>query len=160
MTRLPRTTVCLPIYLSIPVKQSMRLWKLLGRGLRLRCCLCGQGHLFRNWFSMHPCCSHCGHVYEREPGFFLGSVYINYGLTSLIICGLYPILRFSNTISPRILLVSATVFMLTFPIWFFRYARSLWCAFDELVDPVPPASRPAVPADQAEPDTSVDEATP
>ena len=74
----------------------MRILILLGRSLRLRCCLCGQGRLFRNWFSMHPSCSDCGHVYEREPGFFLGSVYINYGLTSLIICTLYPILRFSE----------------------------------------------------------------
>ena len=138
----------------------MRLWKLLGRSLRLRCCLCGRGRLFRNWFNMYPSCSHCRHVYEREPGFFLGSVYINYGLTSLIICGIYPILRFSNTISPRLLLVGTTMFMLAFPVWFFRYARSLWCAFDELVDPVPPGSRPVLPADLAEPDTSVDEAAP
>ena len=144
----------------------MRLWILLGRSLRLRCCLCGQGRLFHNWFSMHPCCSHCDHVYEREPGFFLGSVYINYGLTSLVICTLYPILRFSNTISPRLLLISATIFMLAFPVWFFRYARSLWCAFDELVDPVPPTSRPAVPlepaepAEPAEPDPTVDETAP
>ncbi|MDE0734345.1 MAG: DUF983 domain-containing protein [Pirellulaceae bacterium] len=160
MTRLPRTAVYLLIYPSIPVNKSMRLWILLGRSLRLRCCLCGQGRLFHNWFSMHPCCSHCDHVYEREPGFFLGSVYINYGLTSLVICTLYPILRFSNTISPRLLLISATIFMLAFPVWFFRYARSLWCAFDELVDPVPPTSRPAVPLEPAEPDPTVDETAP
>ena len=138
----------------------MRIWILLGRSLRLKCCLCGQGRLFRNWFGMHPSCSDCGHVYEREPGYFLGSVYINYGLTSLIICTLYPILRFSNTVSPRILLVSATVFMLAFPIWFFRYARSLWCAFDELVDPVPPSPHPVVLADPPEPDATVDETAP
>jgi hypothetical protein len=116
--------------------------------------------MFRNWFSMHSCCSDCGHVYEREPGYFLGSVYINYGLTSLIICTLYPILRFSNTVSPRILLVSATAFMLAFPIWFFRYARSIWCALDELVDPVPLTPHPFVTADPPEPDATVDETAP
>ena len=115
----------------------MRFTTLLKRSLKLKCNLCGQGSLFKGWFQMHPSCSHCGHVFEREPGFFLGSVYINYGLTALIICAFYPIMLYRETITPRALLISATIFMVVFPIWFFRYARALWCGFDEWVDPVP-----------------------
>ena len=114
----------------------MRFLTLLKRSLRLKCSLCGQGPLFKGWFQMHTSCNHCAHVFEREPGFFLGSVYINYGLTALIICIAYPILLYREAITPRALLISATVFMMVFPIWFFRYARALWCGFDEWVDPV------------------------
>ena len=114
----------------------MRFLTLLKRSLRLKCSLCGQGSLFQGWFRMHTSCSHCEHVFEREPGFFLGSVYINYGLTALIICVAYPILLFREAITSRALLISATVFMMVFPVWFFRYARALWCGFDEWVDPV------------------------
>ena len=113
----------------------MRFLTLLKRSLRLKCSLCGQGSLFKSWFRMHTSCSHCEHVFEREPGFFLGSVYINYGLTALVICVVYPILLYRESITPRALLISATIFMMVFPIWFFRYARALWCGFDEWVDP-------------------------
>lgn len=114
----------------------MRFMTLLKRSLRLKCSPCGQGSLFKGWFRMHSSCNHCGHVFEREPGFFLGSVYINYGLTALAICLVYPILLYRGSITPRSLLISATIFMIVFPIWFFRYARALWCGFDEWVDPV------------------------
>jgi hypothetical protein len=30
-----------------------------------------------------------------------------------------------------------TTFSLLFPLWFFRYARGLWIAFDERFDPWP-----------------------
>ena len=38
----------------------MRFFTLLGRALRLRCALCGQGRLFRGWLAMHPKCANCG----------------------------------------------------------------------------------------------------
>ena len=137
----------------------MRLATLLKRSLKLKCSLCGQGSLFKGWFRMHPSCSHCGHVFEREPGFFLGSVYINYGLTAVIICAVYPILLYREAITPRALLISATIFMVVFPIWFFRYARALWCGFDEWVDPVKNDTRktdppPAASTDQDQQQTS------
>ena len=136
----------------------MRWWTLFKRSLRLRCCLCGNGSLFRGWFRMHECCSHCKHVFEREPGFFLGSVYINYGLTALVICVGYPILLYRETITPRTLLISATIFMILFPIWFFRYARAFWCGFDEWVDPAPPAVEKAELATTSETDPAAAEA--
>ena len=63
----------------------MQFWTLVSRALRLRCPVCGEGQLFKGLFSMHPTCPHCGIKYEREPGFFLGSIYINYGITALIV---------------------------------------------------------------------------
>ena len=61
----------------------------LSRALRLRCPICGRGKLFRWWLLMHERCPNCGVKFEREPGFFLGSIYINYGLTALIVAIAY-----------------------------------------------------------------------
>jgi hypothetical protein len=30
---------------------------------------------------MNHTCEHCGHHFEREPGYFIGAMYVSYGLT-------------------------------------------------------------------------------
>jgi uncharacterized protein (DUF983 family) len=99
--------------------------------------LCGRGKLFRGWFASNDRCSHCGADLKREPGFYLGSIYYNYGLTSLIVMIAYPLLLFTGTMSNDALLYASLAFVLLFPLWFFRYARSLWLGFDQLWDPKP-----------------------
>lgn len=114
------------------------------RGLQLRCPRCGAGHLFRGWFRMRQQCDWCGLDFVREPGFYLGSIYINYGITALLITAIYFGLFFTTDLDPRWILWGLVVFCLIFPLWFFRYARSLWLAFDQYWDPDPepvPAER-------------------
>jgi len=113
----------------------MRAWIILLRSCRLRCPRCGRGRLFRHYFAMHQECDHCGLSFFREPGFYLGSIYINYGLTAGIVTVSYLALAIVWGVSPRVLLWAETAFCLLFPIWFFRYARSLWLGFDQYVDP-------------------------
>jgi len=112
----------------------MRFFTLLGRALRLRCPLCGQGKLFRGWLSMNKTCPYCGIKFEREPGFFLGSIYINYGLTALIVSIAYPVLLFNGFASETPLLIGALVFVVIFPVFLFPWARSLWLGFDQWHD--------------------------
>jgi hypothetical protein len=90
---------------------------------------------------MHRSCSDCGATFEREAGFFLGSIYFNYGLTALIVAIFYPVALFSGWLSNEILLGASLAFCLLFPVWFFRYARSLWLGFDQFVDPRPGEGR-------------------
>lgn len=90
---------------------------------------------------MHETCASCGTRFEREPGFFLGSIYINYGLTSLIVAVAYPVLLFGGMVSERKLLWGSLVFMLIFPLLFFRHSRSLWLGFDQFNDPRPEPER-------------------
>lgn len=115
-----------------PTKQPA---KALWRAVRLRCPVCGQGRLFRNWFTMHPRCDHCGVAFEREPGFFLGSIYFNYGLTALLVIAAFLILFFTEIIPQQQAFFILLAFSILFPVWFFRYARSLWLAFDHHIDP-------------------------
>lgn len=115
----------------------MRFFKLVGRALRLCCPLCGQGKLFRTWFLMHEKCPHCGVTFEREPGFFLGSIYINYGLTGLIAVIAALVLRFRFDIPQTPIMIGAMSFTLLFPLVVFPWARSLWLGFDQWRDPRP-----------------------
>lgn len=117
------------------MSQPLRFRMLLFRALRLRCALCGQGKLFAGWFKMNSACPHCNATFEREPGFFLGSIYFNYGLTSLICAITYPVLLFNRLVSNNVLIGVTMTFAVLFPIWFFRYARALWLGFDQYMDP-------------------------
>lgn len=110
---------------------------LIGRALRLRCPICGEGKLFRSWFIMHKQCPHCGVTFEREPGFFLGSIYINYGITALIVTVAYPALLFNGILDKTTLLIGALIFTVAFPALVFPWARSLWMGFDQWRDPRP-----------------------
>ena len=112
-----------------------RLPRLLFRSLRLRCPGCGQGKVFRGLFTMHEECPACGHPFHRESGFYLGAIYFNYGLTALVITIAYPILTLTSLVSSQVALIGTFTFAVLFPIGFFRYARSLWLGFDELIDP-------------------------
>lgn len=113
----------------------MRRLTLMGRAFRLRCPACGQGKLFAGWFRMPPVCSHCGLKYEREPGYFLGSIYFNYGLTAIIALSAFFGLYFAAGVQPERMQWPLLAFCLAFPLWFFRYARALWLAFDVYWDP-------------------------
>lgn len=103
---------------------------LIGRALRLRCPRCGQGQLFLGWIRMSERCSECHLKYERAPGYFLGSTYINYGLTAIFLMAAYFILHFGFGFSNRQLAWPLLAFCVAFPLITFRYARALWLAFD------------------------------
>lgn len=110
---------------------------LIGRALRLRCPACGQAKLFQNWISMNDPCPDCGRKFNRAPGYLLGSIYFNYGVTALIVVVIYFSLYLTKTFTGRQLLWILTAFSVLFPLWFFRYGRALWIAFDERWDPWP-----------------------
>lgn len=116
----------------------MRFWRLVFRALRLRCPRCGKSPLFRGPWSMLEKCDQCELPYQREPGFFLGAIYVSYGLTALIATAGYMVMAFVIGISPKTSLWVTLAFVVLFPLWFFRYARALWLGFDQFVDPLDP----------------------
>ncbi|MEQ8208643.1 MAG: DUF983 domain-containing protein [Lacipirellulaceae bacterium] len=120
-----------------PTQAQPPLSKLLLRGLRLRCPACGVSPLFCGWFAMNDPCENCGRRFDRAPGYLLGSIYFNYGVTAVLVVAIYFGCYFAEVLTGKQLLVVLTLMIVVFPLWFFRYARALWIAFDELFDPWP-----------------------
>lgn len=73
--------------------------------------------------------------YVREPGYFLGSIYFNYGLTALITMALFFGLYFGAGVPAESMKWPLGAFCMLFPVWFIRYARALWLGFDVYWDP-------------------------
>ena len=119
---------------------------LLSRGVRRRCPVCGGKRLFRRWVLMAERCPTCDLRFERVPGQWLGSWFLNICLAQMLAIGIvfggalvsYP----HPQVVPLALIGGAA--MLAFPVWFFPYSRTIWLAidlamrpleFDEGVDP-------------------------
>ena len=84
---------------------------------------------------MTPRCESCGLDIRKNPGYYLGSTYVNYGVTTVLLMVSYISLRFGVGIEREILVPPFVVFLIVFPLGFFRYARALWLAMDTLIDP-------------------------
>jgi uncharacterized protein (DUF983 family) len=110
---------------------------MIGRALRLKCPRCGAAPVFHGWFAMHDACASCGRKFNRAPGYFLGSIYFNYGVTAILLIAGYFSLYFGGVAIGKAWLTALAAFTLAFPLWFFRYARVLWIALDEQLDPWP-----------------------
>ena len=107
--------------------------EMLRRALRLRCPLCGVGRLFSGWFAMDETCETCGLRFEREHGYFVGAIYVNYVVTAVLCLGIPIVLDVLFGIPVWTQLAVAGVLAVLVPIVFFRYARSLWLGIDHLV---------------------------
>jgi hypothetical protein len=86
---------------------------------------------------MEDACPACGRSFRRGPGYLLGSIYFNYGVTAMLVVAMFFTGFFTDALTSNQLLAVLTIFAILFPIWFFRYARALWIAFDERWDPWP-----------------------
>jgi uncharacterized protein (DUF983 family) len=109
--------------------------RLLARALRLLCPGCGAASLFERGFRMRPRCPACGLVFEREAGYFVGAIYINYGLTVTIALAGYFLLDAWPTPPLRVQVGLWGAFAVLFPLGSFRHSKALWLALDQLVDP-------------------------
>jgi uncharacterized protein (DUF983 family) len=97
----------------------------LGRGLRLKCPVCGVGRLFSSFWSMREECPHCGVSFRREEGFWLGSMDINLTLSLLLILGSLVFLPDLEVKRELAVLGGASVLL---PAILFRFVRGFWMA--------------------------------
>ena len=107
----------------------MTFWRTSGRALRLRCPVCGEGRLFRGWFAMEDRCPKCGLDLKREQGYYVGAMYINYGVTAMVMMAV-GIPMAMRSLSLVQISVQLGTFGLAFPIFFFRWSKSLWLGID------------------------------
>lgn len=108
---------------------------MVGYGLRLRCPRCGVGKLYAKPFKMFAHCPHCGLKYEREQGYFVGAIYINYAATIAIAVPGFFLLDFFTGMTIHQQLGLWVPFAIIFPLVFFHHARSLWLVIDHFFNP-------------------------
>jgi len=109
----------------------------IDRGLRLRCPRCGRAPLYRGWFTMNEVCPVCYLKFERAQGYWVGAIYVNYAVTATLALGGYFVLWARTELSTAAQLAIWIPFLLIFPLWFFRYSRSLWLALEFFFNPEP-----------------------
>ena len=110
--------------------------------LRMRCPRCCEGRIYERGFKMHARCPVCGLVFEREPGYFIGALYLSYGMASLILLvgfGLLHLLLPAWDLGLLVLVVGVLFLPLAPAVT--RYARVLWMYLDRWAWP----SRPGQP---------------
>jgi uncharacterized protein (DUF983 family) len=96
-----------------------------------RCPRCHVGRMFRGIITMNAPCPTCGLVFEREEGYFLGSMYISYGIAAAILGLSYLAATYIFPNWNGILLAAlAIVPYLPLTPLVFRYSRVLWVYFD------------------------------
>jgi hypothetical protein len=87
---------------------------------------------------MYERCSVCNLKFEREPGYFLGAMYISFGL-ALVTIALVAVLLWALTgwaIAKDT--IWAVVLFLPLAPAITLFARVLWIYLDQSVDPEPP----------------------
>ena len=112
---------------------AVRVRRIASRAVRLRCPRCGRSPLYRGWFAMHDQCAACGLRYEREQGYFVGAIYVNYAVTVIVAAGTVLVLDWTVGLTLTAQLAVGVALGALVPVVFFRYARSLWLSLDFLV---------------------------
>jgi len=84
---------------------------------------------------MHTDCLHCGLKFEREQGYFVGAIYINYAATVMVAVPGFLVLDAFTNITINQQLAIWVPFAIIFPLLFFHHSRSLWLTLDHLLNP-------------------------
>ena len=79
---------------------------------------------------MDEACPACGYRYEREHGYFVGAIYVNYAATAAVTLGTVFGLDAAFGLPLAWQLGIGIALGALVPLLFFRYARSLWLAID------------------------------
>ncbi len=99
------------------------------------CPRCRQGLIFRGWLAMHEACPVCGLKFNREPGYYLGAMYVSYGLSIppvlLMVILFWRLAGWSFGAS----ITAAFVAYLPFVPFVVRLSRVIWIYIDRSVDP-------------------------
>ena len=103
--------------------------------VRFRCPRCLEGAVFESLWTMHPLCPFCQLEYEREPGYFLGAMYVSYGMALAVGGPIVAVLMVLGGLSVnQCILVMAVTLPLLAPL-LFRYSRVFWMHLDQVLDP-------------------------
>ena len=103
--------------------------------MKQKCPVCLRGAAFRRGITMNNRCPSCGLHFEREQGYFLGTLYIAYVLAVPVLSVLTAacwLLGFGS--AGRSFTLAMIAFLPISPM-VFRYSRVIWMHVDQIIDP-------------------------
>ncbi len=108
--------------------------------LHQMCPRCRSARIFRasivrGFPKMYERCPACNLKFEREEGYFLGAMYIGYGLALVTIVGLGLILWLATSWSLQKVTVWAILLFLPLAPTLTLFSRVLWIYLDWAIDP-------------------------
>jgi len=122
---------------EMSVTRKMIAWRAI---LHQLCPRCRVGRIFRPssflWLGkMHERCQVCELKFEREEGYFLGAMLIDYGLGLLLVAILSTLIwLFTRWSLDKTVLAAFLLFLPIVPA-LTRLGRVLWIYFDQAIDP-------------------------
>lgn len=99
-----------------------------------KCPRCRNGEIYSSFFSMNEKCESCGYAFNREPGYFVGAMFLNYMFLSVSCVPILviPIYLGHSAIKAGIM---AGIQMLILSPFSIHYARLFWIQMDYKSDP-------------------------
>ena len=112
----------------------------VGSILRQRCPRCRMGgifrySIFRGFPKMHERCPVCDLKFDREPGYFLGAMYVSYGMALVIVTIFAALLWLVTGWWITKVTIWAVVLFLPLAPTITLFARVLWIYLDQTIDP-------------------------
>jgi uncharacterized protein (DUF983 family) len=108
--------------------------------MRKRCAVCGAGRLFERWFRMKEHCPGCGTRFEREPGFFVAALFVNFALTEVAMFLWLAGVTVATIPRPPVwwLIGGAAVICVVLPVVLYPVSKTLWFAIHVAMQPLDP----------------------
>src|ERR1700674_4902847 len=118
---------------------------MMSNAARWKCPSCGERPLFvpwrktrnlQDWLMPLDGCPVCGYAYEREPGYFLLSIFaVNYLAGAVIGLLIYLVLEFIVRLPIWPVLIFSVLPIPIFNFWFARHSKAFFLAIDLFLDP-------------------------
>jgi len=100
---------------------------------QMKCPNCGKGHVFYKskvpFFGapkMRETCEVCHYKFDREPGYFLGAMYVSYALAVAEGIGAFLLAYFLFSLPALALAFVTTGVIVIFSMWNFKMSRIIW----------------------------------
>ncbi len=91
--------------------------------------------IFRGFPKMHEFCPGCGLKFEREQGYFLGAMYISYGIALVMVVGFAALLWYFTRWPVDKAALWAFLAFLPFIPTVTLFSRVVWIYLDQSIDP-------------------------
>lgn len=111
--------------------------------LKCKCPKCHEGDLFinkklfkiKNFLEVPDNCKRCNQDFQIEAGFYLGAMFVSYGLTIAVAVAVFVAFTTFNAYSLVPYLIATTILLILTTPYILRISRSIWIAMFVKFDP-------------------------